>query len=247
MINLRDFQQQLYSFISRQTDSPDSLNFVISQKNISRTERLLSYRSSYEVGTTECIESDFVVTGVFYGKEAFSGFIREYLTVHTPDTHYINEIGRNLPQYLKTHLPKDASEELVDVATLEWLMIESFYDYFTLTTEKSTLNGPQAICTTSLKLFKSPWPLHKIWAHEESHPKENTNIMVWTTKDRRVHCESLTDLEFKILNGLQANPDLESAIDEIDSSLSTEVVTKSLQEALQQWINLEIITFKQGE
>ncbi len=89
-------------------------------------ERLDVYRGMYDARLTEALEADFPAVADLLGEEMFSEMCSLYIREHPSRSYTLNELGRNLPEFLMRldGLPHPAFAR--DLARLEWASTEVF-------------------------------------------------------------------------------------------------------------------------
>lgn len=236
-MNLQDLQNQLFLTIRNQ--STEDCLFVVNDKKIGREKRLKAYSYSSYRKIEDCIEDDYQVSFHFIPEDLRSNLIKSYLKDYPADTHYINECGRYFLDYLIKSSYKPSYDFLFDLIKLEWLRVESFYDFYDYTKENHTNN--QIIINPSLKMLKSKWPLADIWNSKNHAPPKDSHIFIWTTEDRIVDCASWDAKNTEILLELIKVESLDLAVENLLSHFDADLLSRHLQSNLSQWINQGIL------
>ncbi|RME14232.1 MAG: hypothetical protein D6797_09295 [Bdellovibrio sp.] len=239
-MKLKDFQQQIFDYLSEKTLTPP--RFIADKKGISREIRINSYKDSFINGVIDVIEKDYYVTCLFIHEDT-NTYIKNYLKSYPPSSHFINEEGRHFPKYIKEHPPSKAPDFLYELAQMEWLMNEAFYNYYSYKKEEKTppTKGTFLHVNPSLTFLTSSWPLDKIWNEEKPYNKKDSFITLWATEDRSIHVQGWSPLEFQVLQTLKQYPILEEAVEHLDDSASTEELTSIFSKTLPHWIQLKMI------
>jgi len=240
-------QEQVFNYLSTKDSEVKELPFIKESKGIQRKTRLDSYKLSFKNRTVECVENDFSVTGIFLASDDFNQYIYNYLKQNPSKTHYINEISRGLPSYIKNNKPKAAAKFILDLAQLEWAMIESFYNFFNYKEQKKQDVAPgetKIVHNHSLVLMQNKWPLDKIWNDEKAYEEELSYLSIWTTEDRMVHIRSWTSLELTVLQLLKTHNSLEQCIEKIPDTYATEDLTQIFEKSLPRWIELGLLSLE---
>ena len=218
-MKLKEFQEKIFSFMEGELPIDPHLHFVKEHKGIHRSDRLTTYKESFEARITGLIEKDFEVTGIFLGCENFESYIRGYFKAHPSKTHLINELSLHFPEYIQKNKPEGAAAFIDDLAHLERVMTQSFYDFFDFrkqpnpSADNSEEDSPNLQVNPSLYLVESDWPLEKIWNEEKDFSQESSRISVWTLEDRVMRIHTWPPLEFQILKNLKTNPNLVKALE----------------------------------
>lgn len=241
-MTLKELQTQVYEAVCIGS-SLVTLAFVRNTKGLSSDMRLHTYKRSSFLKTYSSLENDYSITQLFLNVPDFEAFARQYFLEHPPDTHYINEISRHFPQYIQANKPASAPEFIDDIAKLEWLMIESFYNFYNY--KKTRMLKEQTTSTIipnpSVLFMESSWPIDKIWNEEKAFPQSQNTACIWTTQDRSVHVQCWSKSETQVLQTLLNHSNLESAVDELAPLLETSLLTKIFSQQLPEWIRLGII------
>ena len=102
--------------------------YLLDHGELSHRERLEIYASMYRARLVEAIHDDFEAVRAAMGSGAFARVVERYVDA-TPSTHYsLDAYGRDFARYLasdaESALPR--RDVLVDIARVEWAMVESF-------------------------------------------------------------------------------------------------------------------------
>lgn len=100
-MKLSDFQNQIYSFLKNQNEFGEDFAFIQSTKGINNRDRLESYKYSFENRIYEVMEKDFeVYKALLSDDEVFELLVACYFVDFPPDTHFINEVGKNFSGFI---------------------------------------------------------------------------------------------------------------------------------------------------
>lgn len=215
------------------------LDLVIESGKISAQNRLETYRTSSFLKPQSVLVDDFQVTRSFLGEDIFDDLVRDYLEKHPPNTHYINECGRYFADFLLSQLDLQKLPFLADLAGLEWLRVESFFDFFNFQKDQGpVVRKPGVIFKNcSLKKVESEWPLGEIWDLEKAKNKKQSTIYIWTTENRKVHVESWEGLQKDILETLLESVTLEEAIALVSEKHLEDDLIEIFSNQLPRWVN----------
>lgn len=234
-MSLKELQGKIFEIIRHQ--SKDDSEFVVNDKKIGSKTRLNTYINSSYLKAKECIEDDFEASLNFI--ENKDQLIKDYLTKYPPDTHFINECGRHFLKYLYEISYQSKHDFLFDLIKLEWLRVESFYDFYNYKIPKN--QDSEILVNPSLKVVESHWPLDIIWSEKIPHAAKQSHVFIWTTEDRIVDCQSW-DLETTIvLLELLDVQSLEQSVENLLKKLNAKVISKILEDKLSIWINKGIL------
>lgn len=129
------------------------------------------YRNNVAVSLTEALEQAFPVVRKLVGDDFFKGMAGVFLRQHPPDSPILALYGAAFPRFLRGFKPASGLPYLPDVARLEQLIRESFYAADTTPVDPAALQhlSPDALMgaylhlAPSVRLLRSPWPVHGIW------------------------------------------------------------------------------------
>lgn len=239
-MDLKSIQKEIFQIIKTPASSDSDL--VVSDQKLKASERLHTYKRSSYLKPYSCLSDDFQVTKVFLGEDRFDKLAESYFSRYPADTHFINECGKHFPDFLAKSNEGNSYPFIKDLAFLEWLRVESFYDFFNYKEEvKSSSN---VVVNPSIKTFLSDWPLHLIWDEEKAYIAKPTNVFVWTTEDRSVHVRAWNNDESKILAEILRKSSLDSAVEILLKDFKSENLAELLAQNLSVWINAGLFEIK---
>ena len=145
---------------------------ITASSEMTATGRLSIYANAYFARLIECLGESFPILKRTLGEEVFNGFAFGYLQHYPSNTYTLNELGRNLPNYLQETRPdrEELNEQsanssvgwpdfLIDLAKLEWT-IEQVFDGPGIegkqTFDSETLRGKSTDCWTNLRFNPVP-------------------------------------------------------------------------------------------
>lgn len=239
-MDLKSIQKEIFQIV-RATKNGDT-DLVVSDEKIKAIERLCTYKRSSYLKPHTCLSDDFQVTKSFLGEVRFDKLVGSYLIRYPADTHFINECGKFFPDFLAESSKADSHPFIKDIASLEWLRVESFYDFFNYKDEGKNLG--QLVVNPSIKTLLSDWPLHLIWDDEKPYSEKQTAVFVWTTEDRSVHVKGWENDETKILTEILKSTSLDSAVETLLLDYESEKLTDLLTQNLSAWINAGLFEIK---
>jgi hypothetical protein len=116
------------------------LHLIVETDKMPVTERLSVYAEAYFSRLLEALENDFEVTAHVLGEE-FPRICAEYLEVHPSRSSNIENVGRSLPEFLKSHELASEYPFVAELASLEWGKTEAFYAYDSDKIDPASLKG----------------------------------------------------------------------------------------------------------
>jgi hypothetical protein len=143
-------------------------------------KRFSVYRNNVASSLTRALEAAFPTVRKLVGDEFFGAMAVVFLRAHPPTSRMMMLYGDALPGWLESFPPVAHLGYLPDVARLDQAMRESYHaadstplaeaDFQRLLGED--IAGLRLHLAPSLRLVRSPWPVHAIWAaNHENGPK----------------------------------------------------------------------------
>ena len=183
---LRELQEALLALLRQEGPiSPEAAAAIAAGgPGLSPREQLEIYRDQFFQRHVECLADDFPTLLALLGSGAFEGLCRAYLAAHPPATFSLRDIGAHLPAYLAAAPGTPAGEGdeapiprpwLVDIARMEWALIEAFDAEDAPPLESGALqrlspeelDGARFSLDPSLRLLALGYPAHEVLAAVE--------------------------------------------------------------------------------
>lgn len=131
------------------------------------------YRNNVAVGLLSALEEAFPTLLGLLGPDNFRGVARAFMADHPPTSPVMMLYGAEFPAFLAAFPPLAHLPYLSDVARIDQAMRESYHaaDHTPLTGAALAAVAPEALAdltlclAPSLRLIRSPWPIHAIWAY----------------------------------------------------------------------------------
>ena len=153
--------------------------------------RFAVYRNNVVVGLTEALRQGFPVVCKLVGDDFFSNMASVFIRQHPPRSRLIMMYGTEFADFLAKFPAVAELPYLPDVARLEHAIRESYHATDAAAVAPETLAAlPEAqfltarvVLAPSLRLIRSPWPLHAIWAANmengptPSHEAQNVVVL----------------------------------------------------------------------
>ncbi|MEO0917893.1 MAG: DNA-binding domain-containing protein, partial [Pseudomonadota bacterium] len=129
------------------------------------------YRNNVAVSLTEALETAFPVVRKLVGDRNFKLLAGAFLREHPPASPLMMFYGCEMPDFLDGFEPTQNLGYLPDIARLELALRESYHAADAPPIDASRLRelAPDALMAAtlqlapSLRLVRSPWPIHAIW------------------------------------------------------------------------------------
>ena len=130
------------------------------------------YRNNVAVSLTEALETAFPVIWKLVGDANFKLLAGAFLRQHPPSSPLMMFYGAEMPEYLSSFGPTANLGYLPDVARLELALRESYHAADADPMDPARLQAlpPERLLAStislapSLRLIRSRWPIHAIWA-----------------------------------------------------------------------------------
>lgn len=134
------------------------------------------YRNNVAVSLTEALETAFPVIRKLVGEANFKLLAGAFLRQHPPSSPLMMYYGADMPDFLAGFGPTSGTRYLPDVARLELALRESYHAADAAPIDPARLQAlpPEALMATtvslapSLRVIRSSWPIHAIWAFNMS-------------------------------------------------------------------------------
>lgn len=107
------------------TIEPESV--VRGGRGMSARERLEVYRDAYFTRLPDAIREDYPGVAHALGGDRFDGVLRDYLVAHPSRHPNLIFAGRALPDHLRTRDDLPGADFAVELARLEWAIVEAFH------------------------------------------------------------------------------------------------------------------------
>ncbi|MEL7149637.1 MAG: DNA-binding domain-containing protein [Pseudomonadota bacterium] len=142
------------------------------------------YRNNVAVSLTEALETAFPVIRKLVGDANFKLLAGAFLRQHPPSSPLMMFYGAEMPAFLATFEPTQTIGYLPDVARLELALRESYHaadaepiDPTVLqTVTPDVLLANHLTLAPSLRLIRSPWPIHAIWRFNMDNGPKPTSV-----------------------------------------------------------------------
>lgn len=130
------------------------------------------YRNNVAVGLTEALRQSFPALLKLVGGDFFTAMAQEHLRAHPPSSPVMMLYGEAMPGFLEDFAPVAHLPYLADVARLELALRQSYHAADATPVEGTVLRALPAdrlmvsrlILAPALRLVRSRWPIHAIWA-----------------------------------------------------------------------------------
>lgn len=202
------------------------------------------YRNNVRAAYLRVLHDTFPVIHRLVGEEFFRYLAHEYFHGHPATSPLVARYGDNFPEFLSAFEPAASLPYLPDVARLELAWLGSYHAaeadcteperFFALLAEASETWVFQL--HPSVRLIKSPFPIHTIWLHNKSGRTEKLELpdtgecVVIKRPSHRVFTETVSEVIWSILqsleNGRQFNAALTLALEDSDERAAAEIIHK---------------------
>lgn len=142
------------------------------------------YRNNVTVSLTEALETAFPVVRKLVGDKNFKILAGAFLRKHQPSSPLLMLYGAELPGFLETFPPTSNIGYLPDIARLEQGIRESYHAEDATAIDPVQLSeiAPDDLAKVrltiapSVRLFRSPWPIHAIWVYNREDSAEKPKM-----------------------------------------------------------------------
>ncbi|MCV2865461.1 DUF2063 domain-containing protein [Albidovulum sediminicola] len=135
-------------------------------------KRFNVYRNNVTVSLTEALRQAFPVVRALVGEEFFTAMAQVHLRAHPPRSPLLMFYGEDMPAFLEGFAPVRHLGYLPDVARLELALRQSYHaaEAPPMPSELFGALGPdrlmraRIVFVPAVRLIRSRWPVHAIWA-----------------------------------------------------------------------------------
>lgn len=208
---------------------PRLLEKVIESSGVTRVQRLSVYAEGYFSRIFEALQTDFPDLQNALGDQ-FPRVCADYLEMYPSHSPNIEDIGRNLPAFLRTYLKTKDRPDLHEIADLEWGKIEAFYAPVSSSLNLSALQNISEEDWT--KASFTLCPSMRLFSFE--HPQ--AFILIQRTQESPV-VHHIDKHQFLIIKALSKGETLDEILSGLTESSSTQVTSW-----FSQWVQSGLIT-----
>ncbi len=184
--------------------------------------RLKIYRELFFNNVESMLAGNFPVLRKLYGDDGWQALIRAFYRDHDCQTPLFTELAREFLRYLDARASTDASRDaghndppwLRELAHYEWIELalqisEARNDEIAHDPDGDLLEGRPLVSPLAWPLAYG-WPVHRIGPdyRPETPPGAPTLLMLRREADGTVSFHALTPLSFRLLQRLDAEPEL---------------------------------------
>ncbi len=207
--------------------------------------RLEIYSSMFLWRQVDALREDFPRLAQLLGEEAFVELCRAYTNDVPSSDPDLGVRGRQLPEFLRTHLTLSPRSDTADLALLEWARAEVFYEAHAAPLEVealANLEGEKLVCARfamlpSLRCLSLSFDVASVWRALESGAqppapiRKASAIAVWRPEFDVVHGELEID-EARALAAVLAGATVGEAL---EAFVSREDAAETALRALRSW------------
>ena len=186
--------------------------------------RLKIYRELFFNNVENMLAGNFPVLRRIYGDDGWPTLIRAFYRDHDCQTPLFTELAREFLRYLQVRAEDDAGSDdppwLQELAHYEWVELalqicEARNDDIPHDPDGDLLDGRPLVSPLAWPLAYV-WPVHRIGPdyRPDTPPAAPTLLMLRREADGTVSFHALTPLSFRLLQRLDAEPDL-SGLDQL--------------------------------
>ena len=226
---------------------------ILGDDRLSAVDRLEIYANMYFFRILDSLKEDFPRVLQLVGEDHFHNLITSYL-IEYPSTHWsLRYAGKNFATFLKSQPQLTQWPQLVDLAKLEWALLEAFDAPETevLTRDGLMALGEEKIQSAILKsgshvfVLKSRWPLLTNDSESQSTgvAKKPTfyHYVIWRRDLNVVYRECQDPEEYKLLKATQQGVTLHEACEIIAKTKPLETAPHLFLGYLNRWLADEML------
>lgn len=238
---------------------PRLAELIIDQPPLSRSDRLSIYANGYLDRIVEALENDFDTIHRVLGCDMFRRLCSLYLIAHPSKTHTLSEVGKHLPEFIRSTRFHESHPFLADLAELDWVVVKTFFandsDRLDLArlSDRSEDDWNDALLrlAPSVNTLQCEWNIDELWHAKESQQealgrlaKQGATRLLVYRKDDEVWIEPLTPISYELLRLMRSGLKLESLTSAliVEHKFSADEVQKCLTERLGVWVREGVIS-----
>lgn len=231
MLKLKELQRWVQARILAPKLDTDSLEMTLETSRFSREERWDVYRFGYRERLRETLEDDFGTTFEFLGERG-GDLVAKYIEIFPSTERSLIEYGRNFSRFLET---QNLSQEIVDLAKLEWLLTEvDFAEVRPMSAKGLDLlssgetENLRLHLGGNVRLLQAQTPLVEVYENHESHPSRDVYLVV-SKKKSGTEFEEISQIEFQALTAITEGATLAQVVQIFLLSGSPELMTERMR------------------
>ena len=164
---LRDCQLAMAAYLTSPPGPavPATLHTLLAPAASRADKRLAVYKNNFYARFADALRDTFPVVERLVGKEFFHHAAVEYIVRMPPTADLLLDYGKRFPNFLSTFPAASSVPYLPDVATLEFLYLESYHaaDAGSIDPARSSSDGERLTLHPSARLLTSPFQISRIW------------------------------------------------------------------------------------
>lgn len=189
---------------------------------VSREKRLSIYGNGYFGRIVDVLGANFSSIKNIIGEDNFDEMARSYLVKHPSTFKSIDDIGDQMPGFLKRHPLTKRFPFLPQLAAVEWAAHQSFFaDDVPLLNPQSFKKMPESkwrgvklTLDPSVRLLHVNWPVDEIWRKDGKLDKRqvgkikkgNFHILVYRQTNKMVRMPRISAIQFDLLTQIRVKP-----------------------------------------
>ena len=258
---MAELQQGLRSLI--QPNPPDRsaasvlsevvLNSVNETAVLSRHHRLAIYARAYQRRLTRALAKLYPALRGSLGDEAFNAFAMAYAQKFPSPGRSLVGFGDRLPSFMDQQAAARKSPWLVDLARLEWAVVESMQAGARRRGDlKGFSNIPEADwqaarlqLNPTVRLFQSPWAVDNLWgARDRDKRPDVREYALWlliARVEKNITLERLSRAQWHFLKRIQDGVPLGTIAHEMHEDLFSTRQESSVMHWFKDWVSRGIL------
>jgi hypothetical protein len=236
---------------------PRRLEAIANRPPVLRDERIGVYADAYFIRLSDSLAADFCGVRRALGLPKFQQLVADYLPQHPSDSYHIGDLGRGLPEFIRTHPISIEFPFLHDLARLEWATLQSLYAerWPDLDPAMIAAVDPQAWPTARLRLdptthlMETDWPVDQLW-QDRTLSEENGQKTLRQSESRWlivyrdlqwVRVRAIDHAQWFALDRLHKGVTLEETCAELAGAFKDEAERLPVFQWFQSWANEGIL------
>lgn len=218
-------------------------------------DRLRVYSNAYFLRLLEVLREEYPAIQKVIGVESFGVLVCDYLKAYPSSSPNIADLGKDLPEFLKTHSISQSFPYLSDLASFERLFLMTVFadrapDFDSTQLQslsESEWSEIRFVLDSSVHFFHSTWPVDLVWdvrdIQEQPVPQINfsdRNLLLFRDP-QWVRVRVLSMEERVLLGHLSEGMPLGQACDQTQSAFPDSISAERIQTWFATWIQLGII------
>lgn len=228
---------------------PRCLSFVSAGGAWNAEARLRIYAEAYFSRLAEALGGTYTAVQAALGEAAFLKLAADFLKVHPSDSYNVDEVGRQLPDFIATHPFGREYPWLSQLAALEWCVAEAFYEEDVPGLDLSALRSVESDdwararfgLDPAVKLLSADFAVDELWRQSEleSPRSESVWLLVNRDADGQVEVTRLARAQFEALQAMRDGACLAEICEQAGMGVGD--ATPAVMQWFSEWVSRGVI------